>query len=205
MLIDWFTVVAQIINFLVLVALLKHFLWGRLVASHRQTRKARRRRNWPTRRRKIRKPRRPNGPGARHEARSLRSSAPGCSPKPGIEANEQRDAMIQQAREEVRKLEMALAIRTWSATSRLFSKKCASAPPPKCWPSSAARWPIWPAPTSSTARRRCSSKNSKRWMPRRCAIWRRENWWSSRREKWTRSPAGKCARCWKNGSARRSR
>ena len=30
MLIDWFTVVAQIINFLVLVALLKHFLWGRL-------------------------------------------------------------------------------------------------------------------------------------------------------------------------------
>lgn len=31
MLIDWFTVVAQIINFLVLVALLKRFLWGRLV------------------------------------------------------------------------------------------------------------------------------------------------------------------------------
>ena len=33
MLIDWFTVVAQIVNFLVLVALLKHFLWGRLVAA----------------------------------------------------------------------------------------------------------------------------------------------------------------------------
>jgi len=31
MLIDWFTVVAQIINFIVLVALLKRFLWGRLV------------------------------------------------------------------------------------------------------------------------------------------------------------------------------
>ena len=31
MLIDWFTVVAQIVNFLVLVALLKHFLYGRLV------------------------------------------------------------------------------------------------------------------------------------------------------------------------------
>ena len=30
MLIDWFTVVAQIVNFLVLVALLKHFLWGKL-------------------------------------------------------------------------------------------------------------------------------------------------------------------------------
>ena len=31
MLIDWFTVIAQIVNFLILVALLKHFLWGRLV------------------------------------------------------------------------------------------------------------------------------------------------------------------------------
>ncbi|MBZ5523263.1 MAG: hypothetical protein LAP21_13580 [Acidobacteriia bacterium] len=33
MLIDWFTVVAQIVNFLVLVALLRHFLWGRLVRA----------------------------------------------------------------------------------------------------------------------------------------------------------------------------
>jgi F-type H+-transporting ATPase subunit b len=33
MLIDWFTVIAQIVNFLVLVALLKHFLWGRLVQA----------------------------------------------------------------------------------------------------------------------------------------------------------------------------
>lgn len=33
MLIDWFTVVAQIINFLVLVALLKRFLWGPLVMA----------------------------------------------------------------------------------------------------------------------------------------------------------------------------
>jgi F-type H+-transporting ATPase subunit b len=32
-LIDWFTVVAQIVNFLVLVALLKHFLWGRLMRA----------------------------------------------------------------------------------------------------------------------------------------------------------------------------
>lgn len=33
MLIDWFTVVAQIVNFLILVALLKRFLWGRLIAA----------------------------------------------------------------------------------------------------------------------------------------------------------------------------
>ena len=31
MLIDWFTVVAQIINFLILVALLKHFLYGKII------------------------------------------------------------------------------------------------------------------------------------------------------------------------------
>jgi F-type H+-transporting ATPase subunit b len=33
MLIDWFTVVAQIINFLILVALLKHFLYGRIIKA----------------------------------------------------------------------------------------------------------------------------------------------------------------------------
>ena len=31
MLIDWFTVAAQVINFLILVALLKHFLYGRII------------------------------------------------------------------------------------------------------------------------------------------------------------------------------
>lgn len=33
MLIDWFTIIAQIVNFLVLVALLKHFLWGKLTSA----------------------------------------------------------------------------------------------------------------------------------------------------------------------------
>jgi len=33
MLIDWFTVVAQIVNFLILVALLKYFLYGRIIAA----------------------------------------------------------------------------------------------------------------------------------------------------------------------------
>jgi F-type H+-transporting ATPase subunit b len=33
MLIDWFTVFAQIVNFLVLVALLKHFLYGRILRA----------------------------------------------------------------------------------------------------------------------------------------------------------------------------
>ena len=35
MLIDWFTVVAQIVNFLMLVALMKHFLYGPLLARDR--------------------------------------------------------------------------------------------------------------------------------------------------------------------------
>lgn len=33
MLIDWFTIVAQIVNFLILVALLKHFLYGRVIKA----------------------------------------------------------------------------------------------------------------------------------------------------------------------------
>ena len=33
MLIDWFTVLAQIINFLVLVYLLKRFLYGRIIRA----------------------------------------------------------------------------------------------------------------------------------------------------------------------------
>ena len=33
MLIDWFTVVAQIVNFLVLVLLMKYFLYGRLIRT----------------------------------------------------------------------------------------------------------------------------------------------------------------------------
>ena len=33
MLIDWFTVCAQIVNFLVLVALLKHFLYGPILRA----------------------------------------------------------------------------------------------------------------------------------------------------------------------------
>ncbi|MGF1478525.1 MAG: ATP F0F1 synthase subunit beta [Cyanophyceae cyanobacterium] len=36
MLIDWFTVVAQIVNFLILVALLKHFLYGPIVKAMEQ-------------------------------------------------------------------------------------------------------------------------------------------------------------------------
>ncbi|MFP3868371.1 MAG: hypothetical protein ACLFUU_09440 [Desulfobacteraceae bacterium] len=36
MLIDWFTIIAQIINFLVLIALLKHFLYGRVINAMNQ-------------------------------------------------------------------------------------------------------------------------------------------------------------------------
>ena len=39
MLIDWFTVIAQILNFLVLVVLLKHFLYGPILPKLLVTRK----------------------------------------------------------------------------------------------------------------------------------------------------------------------
>ena len=38
MLIDWFTVIAQIINFLILVALLKHFLFNPIVSAMNERR-----------------------------------------------------------------------------------------------------------------------------------------------------------------------
>ena len=55
MLIDWFTVVAQIVNFLVLVALLKHFLYGRLVRGDGRAREAHRGSGWPKPKKKIRR------------------------------------------------------------------------------------------------------------------------------------------------------
>ena len=44
MLIEWFTVVAQIVNFLILVALLKHFLYGPAGGGDGRSREANRRR-----------------------------------------------------------------------------------------------------------------------------------------------------------------
>jgi F-type H+-transporting ATPase subunit b len=103
MLIDWFTVVAQIINFLVLVALLKHFLWGRLVAAidNREKRVAG----------QLAEAEAKNQEAARQmeqvraEREEFENQRAAMLVEARHQADEQRNAMVQQAREEIQKLE----------------------------------------------------------------------------------------------------
>ncbi len=103
MLIDWFTVVAQIVNFLILVALLKRFLWGRLVAAidAREKRIAGRlaeaeEKNQEAERLKEQ---------ARAEEAALGDKHDQMIRQAQHEAEDERNAMIQRARDEVRGLE----------------------------------------------------------------------------------------------------
>jgi len=82
-LIDWFTVVAQIINFLILVALLKHFLYGRIInAMDEREQKIASRLQEADRERAE----------AEQEAESYRQK--------GRELEERRDDLIKEAKEE---------------------------------------------------------------------------------------------------------
>ena len=102
MLIDWFTVVAQIVNFLVLVALLKHFLFGRLVKAIDERKK------------KVEaclaqaeaKSKEAEHQLEMEQARALdqERKRDQLLAEAKQEAVEKRDEMIQKAREEVRKL-----------------------------------------------------------------------------------------------------
>lgn len=103
MLIDWFTVVAQIVNFLVLVALLKRFLWGRLVTAidNREKRVA-----WQLAEAEAK------NQDAGHQmdqARALTAQIekqrPAMLAEAKHEADEQRKEMVQQARQEVQRIE----------------------------------------------------------------------------------------------------
>ena len=103
MLINWFTVAAQIVNFLVLVALLKHFLWGRLVAAidEREKRIAARladaeKKNEEAERLKSQ---------ARAEQAALAEERDQMIRQARHQAEDERSAMIQRARDEVRGLE----------------------------------------------------------------------------------------------------
>ena len=103
MLIDWFTVVAQIVNFLVLVALLKRFLWGRLVAAidEREKRIAARLTDAEEKRQEAEKLKEQ----ARAEEAALGDKHDRMIRQAQHEAEDERNAMIQRAREEVRGLE----------------------------------------------------------------------------------------------------
>src|SRR5690242_13371892 len=103
MLIDWFTVAAQIVNFLVLVALLRKFLWGRLVGAidEREKRIAARlaeadEKNKQAELLKQEALARLDAMSDQHDKVVLAAQR---------EAEEERNAMIQRAREQVRGLE----------------------------------------------------------------------------------------------------
>ena len=103
MLIDWFTVVAQIVNFLVLVALLKRFLWPRLLHSidERETRIATQlseadRKNQEAGR-LLEQMRTQSAEQERHRNELIAQAQ--------REAEDHRIALIQKAREEVQQLE----------------------------------------------------------------------------------------------------
>lgn len=103
MLIDWFTVVAQIVNFLVLVALLKHFLFGRLVKAIDERKKkvaaflAEAEAKSKEAERQVEQ--------ERARALELEQKRDEMLAEAQRQASEKRDEMIQKTREEVRKLE----------------------------------------------------------------------------------------------------
>ena len=103
MLINWFTVVAQIINFLVLVALLKRFLWGRLIAAidEREKRIAGRLADAEATNRETEQLREQ----AKAEEAALVERRDQMIRQAQHEAEDERNSMIQRAREEVRGLE----------------------------------------------------------------------------------------------------
>jgi F-type H+-transporting ATPase subunit b len=102
-LIDWFTVVAQIINFVVLVALLKHFLWARLVKAvdEREKRIADRLSEAAEKKKEAEQ----QMEQAAARKLELDQSAVEMLALAQREADQSRNAMIQESREEVRRLE----------------------------------------------------------------------------------------------------
>ncbi len=103
MLINWFTVVAQIVNFLVLVALLKHFLWGRLVAAidEREKRIAARLASAEQKDKEAEQLKQQ----ARAQEAALGAKHDQVLRQAQLEAEDERNVMIQRARDEVRGLE----------------------------------------------------------------------------------------------------
>ena len=103
MLIDWFTVVAQIVNFLILVGLLKHFLYGRLVEAI----DAREKRITDQLAEAARKDQE-----AAQRSEQMRQNAAECDRQreqmladARQQADQERDAMVRKARDAVRALE----------------------------------------------------------------------------------------------------
>ena len=163
MLIDWFTVVAQIVNFLVLVALMKHFLYGPLVAAidAREKRIAAR---LAEAEKKNQEADAPVSSRCALEAEQLAREREQMLAEARQEADRQRDEMLEKARESVRALE-AKWREDLDAKKPRSSTKFGGAPRPRFWRSRGARWRISPAPTSSSAPSRLFSKSFRRSIP----------------------------------------
>lgn len=105
MLIDWFTVIAQIINFLILVALLKYFLYGRIIKAMDE-REGKIRSRLEEARKKEEE--------AEREAESLRQK--------NREIEEKRKAMLTQAKEEAESRRKELVQQARSEVENLQGK-----------------------------------------------------------------------------------
>ena len=103
MLIDWFTVVAQIVNFLVLVALMKRFLYRRLLRliDERQQRIASRLAEAEQKRLQAERQTEQLRSQAAEQERQRDAMLVQCRQ----EADQQREELVQKARDSVRKLE----------------------------------------------------------------------------------------------------
>src|ERR1041385_4756770 len=102
MLIDWFTVVAQIVNFLLLVFLMKRFLWGRLVKAidDREARIAARISDAEQRERDAER----LSEQSRAELADFESKRDGMIAEAHRQADAQRAEMLQKARDEAQRL-----------------------------------------------------------------------------------------------------
>jgi F-type H+-transporting ATPase subunit b len=103
MLIDWFTVVAQVVNFLVLVALMKRFLWRRLVAviDKREQRVAGQLAEAEAKHQEAQR----LMAETRAMAEELDKNKAALQEAAKHDAEEQKSAMLRQAREEIQNLE----------------------------------------------------------------------------------------------------
>lgn len=103
MLIDWFTVIAQIFNFLLLVFLLKRFLWGRLVKAIDE-REGRIATQISEAERKDQDAKR-LAEEARAQVADFEQKRDGMIAQARAEAEAQRKEMLQKARDEAQRLE----------------------------------------------------------------------------------------------------
>ncbi|RPI40956.1 MAG: F0F1 ATP synthase subunit B, partial [Hyphomicrobiaceae bacterium] len=99
MLLDWFTIVAQIVNFLLLVVLLKYFLYDRIIRAmdEREARIAARMQEAEARQAKAER----EADNYRQQRQELEGQRAELLARAKVEADTRRDALLEKARAEV--------------------------------------------------------------------------------------------------------